>query len=30
MTEEEFKIIVTDIKNEGVPNETEHDIIQTR
>lgn len=28
MTEEEFQIIVTDIKNEGVLNETEHDIIQ--
>lgn len=28
MTEEEFQIIVTDIKNEGILNETEHDIIQ--
>ena len=28
MTEEEFRIIVTDIKNEGVLNQNEHDIIQ--
>lgn len=28
LTEEEFKIIVTDIKNEGVLNETEHELIQ--
>lgn len=27
-TEEEFKIIVTDIKNEGVINQIEHDLIQ--
>lgn len=29
ITEEEFKIIVTDIKNEGVLNDIEHDIIQS-
>ena len=28
MTEEEFRIIVTDIKNEGILNQNEHDIIQ--
>ena len=28
LTEEEFKIIVTDIRNEGVLNETEHELIQ--